>query len=521
MASVTGRIKSDFCLLIGEMLLASGRISHDQLQAATQKQQASGERLGQTLVKLGYLSEEDLVQFLEAQLTQRLSASPNLRKQLGELLLEKQAISRWQLSQALLLQDKLPQKIGQLLIELGYTTRGRVEQALSDQNQNPNHQPIHHNRRTLGQLLLQLHRLTPAELESALQEQRTSQHCLGDILIRQGKISEDELEDLLAVQLLFNSLQDQTELQPVQKRLGEILVETHQLSQHQLNEIVSKQKSSKTPVKLGVLLLSKGLVSLRELKRALRLQKRLATLTMATVAGLTLVTACGGPVQVPPQKSLAQAEYEINTLRIQNTNHPTSARQGPFKTLQADNGHTVQIYQNGSRIIDNVPFVVQGDDNTCGQAVLTSMLNFWGHKMPYQQVVNEANPHNLPTTDYGIANYLRLKGLAAQPFKGASIDNLIAEVNQGRPSVVLLDFGGITQEHYVIVVGYNTEKKTLIMHDSLSGPYIAMPMDRFDQMWQNKAIRRVHLFAAPNYNRFMLTAQPSETQLASLSTLGQ
>ncbi len=521
MTSATRRIKSTFCLLIGEMLLESGRISREQLQTATLEQQSSGERLGQILVKQDYLSEAELVQFLEAQLAQRLSASKTLRKQLGELLLEKQAISRWQLSQALLLQDKLPQKIGQLLIELGYTTRGRVEQALSDQVQDPSHHKLHQNRRTLGQLLLQLHRLTPEELETALTEQRGTQQYLGDILIRQGKINEDELEDLLAVQLLVNSLQDQVELQPMQKRLGEILVETHQLSQQQLNEIVSKQQKSKTPVKLGVLLLSKGLVSLKELKRALRLQKRLATLAMATIAGATLVTACGGPVQVPPQKSLSQAEYEINNLRIKNANTPTSARQGPFKTLQADNGHTLQIYQNGSRIIDNVPFVVQGDDNTCGQAVLTSMLNFWGHKMPYQQVVNEANPRNLPTTDYGITNYLRQKGLAAQPFKGASVDNLIAEVNQGRPSVVLLDFGGISQEHYVIVVGYNKEKQTLIMHDSLSGPYISMPIARFDQMWQNKAIRQVHIFGGPNYNRFMLTAQPSTTQMASLGSLGQ
>ena len=517
MTSATRRIKNAFCLLIGEMLLESGRITHEQLNLATTEQSASGERLGQILVKQGYLSEAELIQFLEAQLSQRLAASSSLRKQLGELLLEKQAISRWQLSQALRLQDKLPQKIGQLLIELGFTSRGRVEQALSDQVQDPNRMKRQQNRRTLGQLLLQLHRLTPEELESALQEQRSSQHYLGDILIRQGKITEDELEDLLAVQLLVTTLQDQPDLKPVQKRLGEILVETHQLTQQQLNEIVNTQKSSKTPVKLGVLLLSKGLVSLRELKRALRLQKRLATLAMVTVAGATLVTACGGPVMVPPQKSLAQAEYEINTLRIKNANQPTSARQGPFKTLQADNGHTLQIYQNGSRIIDNVPFVVQGDDNTCGQAVLTSMLNFWGHKMPYQQVVNEANPRNLPTTDYGIANYLRQKGLAAQPFKGATIDNLIAEVNQGRPSVVLLDFGGISQEHYVIVVGYNKEKQTLIMHDSLSGPYIAMPMARFNQMWENKAIRQVHIFGGPNYKHFMLTAQPAETQLAALS----
>ena len=168
-----------------------------------------------------------------------------------------------------------------------------------------------------------------------------------------------------------------------------------------------------------------------------------------------------------------------------------------------ESGANIQVYQNGSRVIDGVPFFRQGNDNTCGQAVITTLVNFWGIDMDYQAVVNEANPNNLPTTDAAMTNYLRSKGLKAQPFRRASLENLIHQINQGRPTPVLLDFGGLSQEHYVIVVGYNPDKNTMIVHDSLEGPYIEMPSARFVQMWENQSLQSVHIFGGENYRRIM------------------
>lgn len=502
MVQVTEQISNSVCRFIGEMLLEQNLISSEQLAAAISRQQSTQQKLGEILVEQKLISQTQLVELLEAQLLQRLSVHPTERRQLGEILLSLHAVSRWQLSTALARQGETRQKIGELLIALGYTSKGLVEEALSHQSSGQSRTHCCSRRRSLGELLLQSNRVTPEELERALLEQRQSHDYLGSILVRQGSLSEDELEDLLAAQLLLDWQHDHSSpeasyLQPVHKRLGEILVATHQLTPKQLSAAVAEQQTRQNQ-RLGDILLEKGLLPLKELLRALRLQKRLATLAMATLTGMTVLSACGTP-QVPLQ--MPQNYYQVQ--QVQQFGRPANVRQGPFRTLQVESGANIQVYQNGSRVIDGVPFFRQGNDNTCGQAVITTLVNFWGIDMDYQAVVNEANPNNLPTTDAAMTNYLRSKGLQAQPFRRASLENLIHQVNQGRPTPVLLDFGGLSQEHYVIVVGYNPDKNTMIVHDSLEGPYIEMPSARFVQMWENQSLQSVHIFGGENYRRIM------------------
>lgn len=49
---------------IGEMLVAAGKVSSDQLEQALEQQQKEGGRLGTHLVKLGFLEDDELVEFL-------------------------------------------------------------------------------------------------------------------------------------------------------------------------------------------------------------------------------------------------------------------------------------------------------------------------------------------------------------------------------------------------------------------------------------------------------------------------
>lgn len=499
------------CGFVGQILLENNTITKGQLEEAIAIQHQTGELIGQILVERGALSQDDLIETLGDQLHTQLEEAGIHHRQLGEILLSLHAISRWQLSRALELQQEktennIPPKIGQLLVELGYTSRGTVEQALSNQSMGEGEAVCCEHRRTLGQLLLQSNKVTPLQLKEALAVQKNSHKYLGEILVEQGVLDEEELEDILAAQMIISHQHaqhhaaQQAELKPVKKRLGEILVDTHQLTPHQLHNAMEEQKESKR--KLGDILVEKGLVPLKELMRALRLQKRLATLAMVTLTGFTLLSACGAP-KVPAQYSL----QTYTNMQLQGVG-PSTARKGPFKVLQVENDRQLQVFQNGSRVIDNVPFIRQGKDNTCGQAVITAMLNYWGMDVEYQQVVNEANPGNLPTTDQALAGFLRKKGMNAQAFRGGKLDNLIAEINKGRPTPVLLDFGGISQEHYVIVVGYNLEKKTMIVHDSLEGPYIEMPMTSFTKMWENQSLRILHVFGGESYRRLMFQISP-------------
>jgi predicted double-glycine peptidase len=507
------KIQVGLCRFIGEILLEAGLVSACDIDAAISEQKRTGEYLGQILVRQGLINQEQLVEILELQLATRLQNCQETKQSLGEILLENQSITRWQLARTLELQGLSRKKIGQLLIELGFTSRGTVEQALSHQAVGAVPRTCSQKRKSLGELLLQVHRITPEALQVALQEQAQTQDYLGHILVRQGFLTEDELEDLLATQMVMTAAEEQMHspfpeqgsqtskkaslFQPIRRKLGEILIATRQLSPAQLAQAVTLQKH--TPKRLGDLLVELGLVPMKEIQRALRLQKRLLTLLMGTALGVAVLASCSRPI-VPGQIP-AMADMSIAS----QFGAASTYQSGAFKTLEVGSGQSLRVFQNGSKILERVPFFKQGNDNTCGQAVMTSLLNYWGDETSYQAVVDEANPRNLPTTDMAMITYLRSKGLKAQAYRRATIDNLISQINKGRPTPVLLDFGGISQEHYVIVVGYNLKKNTLVIHDSLNleGPYMEMDIRVFERMWQNRSLRNIHVFGGDNYYRIM------------------
>ena len=49
---------------LGELLVKSGKITPDQLEEALSAQQAEGGRVGTHLVKMGFIDDDDLVEFL-------------------------------------------------------------------------------------------------------------------------------------------------------------------------------------------------------------------------------------------------------------------------------------------------------------------------------------------------------------------------------------------------------------------------------------------------------------------------
>jgi type IV pilus assembly protein PilB len=54
-------------LKIGDMLLRAGMISQEQLEKALKEQQGSGSKLGSVLAKLGFITEDEILQFLSKQ----------------------------------------------------------------------------------------------------------------------------------------------------------------------------------------------------------------------------------------------------------------------------------------------------------------------------------------------------------------------------------------------------------------------------------------------------------------------
>lgn len=420
-----------------------------------------------------------------------LSESFGLR--IGEQWLQRQLISRAQLRQALELQQSQNLPLGALLNQLGHAPPTLLESSQQSVNVSPSGL-------RLGEWLVSKGWLSPAQLEQALAEQYTSEETLGCILLQRGWLDPHRLEQALTELLLH---QDGGR----KRRLGRILAQTRQIAPWQLKEAL-RHKSPHEP--LGNTLLRKGWLCAQQLGQALRLQKRLLRSLTGLFLGASLLIGCKAPT-VPLQFADAG---NMNRLVTQSQNPYLTALTGPFKTLavEADTDHRVKIrvYQNGARIIENVPYFTQGNDNTCGQAVIAMLTNFWGVATNYQQLVDQENPLNLATTAGAMVSSLRKKGLNAQDFRDAQLDNLVAEVNKGRPTAVLLDFGSIQQAHYVVIVGYNPQKQTLIMHDSLEAPYVEMPTQTFVRMWENKSIRSILPVGAANYRRLMFVSSHPE-----------
>ena len=112
--------------LLGALLVQSGRITNAQLDHAIIEQKWSGEKLGDVFVRLGMLTERQLVALLEFQHNHDDTATSNPLR-LGELLVATGYISRSQLDDALRKQSISHKKIGEVLVEEGYVSPSRIK----------------------------------------------------------------------------------------------------------------------------------------------------------------------------------------------------------------------------------------------------------------------------------------------------------------------------------------------------------------------------------------------------------
>ncbi|MFW5775105.1 MAG: GspE/PulE family protein [Chitinivibrionales bacterium] len=112
---------------LGEILVAQGLITNDQLARGLEEHKNSNMSLGSVLVKLGYISEEDLSGVLGKQI------ELDQRKRLGEILVDQGLISPQQLQHGLDEQKRSHEQLGKCLISLGYISENKLIDVLSAQ----------------------------------------------------------------------------------------------------------------------------------------------------------------------------------------------------------------------------------------------------------------------------------------------------------------------------------------------------------------------------------------------------
>ena len=111
--------------MLGSLLVESGRMSDADLDLAIAEQQRTGAKLGEVLVRLGFVSQPQLDALLNFQANQAAHASSPFR--LGELLVTTGDLSRKHLKAALAKQSVSRKKLGEVLVEEGYLRPSQVE----------------------------------------------------------------------------------------------------------------------------------------------------------------------------------------------------------------------------------------------------------------------------------------------------------------------------------------------------------------------------------------------------------
>lgn len=120
--------------LLGELLLQARRITPEQLDLALLEHQQTGEKLGDVLVRLGFITRSELEAVLKFQQYQETEVETSGRLRLGEILVATNQISRDQLEDALSRQKVSSEKIGDILVRAGHIKPYQLSYALRLQN---------------------------------------------------------------------------------------------------------------------------------------------------------------------------------------------------------------------------------------------------------------------------------------------------------------------------------------------------------------------------------------------------
>jgi hypothetical protein len=120
-------------LMLGEMLMASCRITQNELNIALDEQKKTGEKIGEVLVRLGLFSQAEIEIALSFQSRQN-EGKPSCLS-LGEVLISAGYITHDHLKDALARQRGNDKKLGELLIEAGYCQQQQIEHGLRIQKQ--------------------------------------------------------------------------------------------------------------------------------------------------------------------------------------------------------------------------------------------------------------------------------------------------------------------------------------------------------------------------------------------------
>jgi type IV pilus assembly protein PilB len=228
---------------LGELLVREGFLKEEDVQKALAVQREEStltdQPLGQILVKMDFISETQLEHLLE---------HPELKQAIGNLAVGKGLIDQKTLESCL--EKKPPEKrTGEFLLDQGLLTLPDFQELLKDQLNAPR----------LGELAVQQNLISEKQIEIALRIQK-SPRVLGEILC------DLEMINPLDLHYVLNKYKKQY-------KLGEIIVKLGYVTEQDVNTALQEQKHSSES--LGDVLIKKRLISIEKLQQALSIQSNI------------------------------------------------------------------------------------------------------------------------------------------------------------------------------------------------------------------------------------------------------
>src|SRR2546428_583613 len=129
----------------------------------------------------------------------------------------------------------------------------------------------------------------------------------------------------------------------------------------------------------------------------------------------------------------------------------------------------------------DVPFVAQRKD-TCGAAALAMVLRYWGDDATHDDVARTLlTPELHGIAGSRLAEFARGRGMEAVAYKG-DVANLRDFVGKGRPLIVAWDMGR-GRYHDVVVIGFDDQRRTVVVHNPAEGASRAVKSGTFEKRW--------------------------------------
>lgn len=122
-----------------------------------------------------------------------------------------------------------------------------------------------------------------------------------------------------------------------------------------------------------------------------------------------------------------------------------------------------------------VPYVRQAE-NYCGPAVLAMLLRYWNHSADHRELAGRFQPFpKKGLSGLELKNLATAEGFQAYSFAGETPE-MLDHLRQGRPLITVIDPSVLTtNNHYVVLVGWDESRREWIVHDPVRGPYQRRP----------------------------------------------